>query len=60
MHKRLRAVGNSLAIIIPKRVLEVINWDRNTELSITAYGSRLIIEPKAEDPPPKLDLFAQK
>jgi antitoxin MazE len=45
MVKRLVAVGNSLGLVIPKAVLDLLKIDRSTELEVTTDGEALIIRP---------------
>lgn len=56
MSKKLSKVGNSLAVLIEKPVLEILGWSRDTSLSIQAYGERLIVEPLKE----KVNVFTPK
>ena len=45
MRKKLSVVGNSLAFLIEKPILELLKVDRDTEFDFTTDGRRLIIEP---------------
>lgn len=45
MRKNLTAIGNSLGIIIEKPILELLDITVDTELEVTADGTRLIVEP---------------
>jgi len=45
MIKRLVKHGNSLALVIDKAILELLNIDAETPLSITTDGNRLVIGP---------------
>ncbi len=45
MIKRLTKHGNSLALVIEKGVLDLLNIDADTPLSISTDGSCLIISP---------------
>jgi hypothetical protein len=47
MQKRLVRVGESLALIIDKPILSVMNMNRMTRLSVTYDGNRLIVEPSS-------------
>ena len=49
MIKRLTKHGNSLALVIEKPILELLEIDADTPLSITTDGKCLVISP-AEDP----------
>ena len=49
MRKKLSAVGNSLALIIEKPILELLGIDRDTELEIKTDGEGLIVRPVRED-----------
>lgn len=48
MVKKLSKYGNSLAIIIDKPVLELLNISEETKLKIRTDGTRIIIEPIRE------------
>lgn len=45
MVKTLTKHGNSLALVIDKPILELLNIDADTPLSIRTDGKSLIIEP---------------
>ena len=45
MLKKLTKHGNSLALVIDKGVLELLNIDENTQLEISTDGSILLISP---------------
>ncbi len=45
IRKKLAPVGNSFGIVIDKPILELLDIDRDTELSISTDGAKLIIEP---------------
>lgn len=45
MYKKLSAIGNSLGIVIEKPILELLNFTRETQLSVTTDGESLIITP---------------
>ena len=45
MTKTLRAIGNSLGLIIDKPILDLLKIDATTELELTTDGKRLIIAP---------------
>lgn len=45
MVKTLTKHGNSLALVIDKPILELLNIDADTPLSITTDGKSLIIAP---------------
>jgi antitoxin component of MazEF toxin-antitoxin module len=45
MRKRLAQVGNSLALVIDKPILELIGIDATTELDMTYDGQKLIVTP---------------
>ena len=45
MQKRLTKHGNSLALVIDKPILELLNIDTDTPLDITTDGKRLIVAP---------------
>ncbi len=49
MQKKLTKHGNSLALVIDKPVLELLDIDADTMLSITTDGKCLIIAPMAAD-----------
>lgn len=48
MKKTLSRYGNSLALIIDKPILELLNIKDNTLLTITTDGTQLIITPEKE------------
>jgi antitoxin component of MazEF toxin-antitoxin module len=55
MTKTLTKHGNSLALVIDKPILELLNFDADTPLSITTNGQQIIIsrdDPKRQE---KLD-----
>lgn len=45
MLKKLSAVGNSLALIIERPILELLDIDKDTELEVRTDGEALIIRP---------------
>jgi len=45
MIKRLTKHGNSLALVIDKAILELLEIDRTTPLSISTDGDCLIVSP---------------
>jgi antitoxin component of MazEF toxin-antitoxin module len=45
MQKRLVRVGDSLALIIDKSILSVLNINRMTRLKVLHDGYRLVVEP---------------
>lgn len=45
MTKRLRAIGNSVGIIIDKPILELLKITSETELELSTDGERLVITP---------------
>ena len=49
MIKKLTKHGNSLALVIDKGILELLNIDADTPLSIRSDGRHLIISAAAED-----------
>jgi len=49
MKKKLTKHGNSLALVIDKPVLELLEIDADTLLSVTTDGRCLIIAPVAAD-----------
>jgi antitoxin MazE len=49
MLKKLTHHGNSLALIIDKGVLELLNIDDQTPLEITTDGSILLISPVRDE-----------
>lgn len=54
MIKKLSKYGNSLAIIIDKPILELLNITHDTSLKIRTDGERIIIEPVKGAPLEKL------
>ncbi len=49
MLKKLTRHGNSLALVIDKGVLELLNIDDQTPLEITTDGSILLISPVRDE-----------
>ncbi len=49
MLKKLTRHGNSLALVIDKAVLELLNIDDQTPLEITTDGSVLLISPVKDE-----------
>jgi antitoxin MazE len=49
MQKKLTRHGNSLALVIDKGVLELLNIDNQTLLEITTDGSILLISPVRDE-----------
>jgi antitoxin MazE len=49
MLKKLTRHGNSLALVIDKAVLELLNIDDQTTLEITTDGSILLISPVRDE-----------
>jgi antitoxin MazE len=49
MLKKLTRHGNSLALVIDKGVLEILNIDAQTPLEITTDGSILLISPVRDE-----------
>jgi antitoxin component of MazEF toxin-antitoxin module len=47
--KRLSRHGNSLALVIDRGLLEVLDFDEKTDLQLSTDGVRLLIA-RAEDP----------
>ena len=45
MKKKLSSVGNSLALIIDKPILDLLGIDKETELDIKTDGKGLVINP---------------
>lgn len=45
MVKKLSKYGNSLAVLIEKPILELLNINEHTQVRISTDGSRIIIEP---------------
>lgn len=48
MNKRLSKYGNSLALVIDKPILELLNIKEDTVLKITTDGTRITISPIVE------------
>jgi antitoxin MazE len=42
--KKLTRQGNSAALVIDKPLLDLLDFDQNTELKITVKGRQLIVE----------------
>jgi antitoxin component of MazEF toxin-antitoxin module len=49
MIKRLTKHGNSLALVIDRPVLDLLEIDADTPLSVTTDGERLIIAPVRDE-----------
>jgi antitoxin MazE len=49
MLKKLTRHGNSLALVIDKGVLDLLNIDAQTPLEITTDGSTLLISPVRDE-----------
>jgi antitoxin component of MazEF toxin-antitoxin module len=45
MTKKLTQLGNSLALILDKPILELLGADRDTEFSLRLEGDRLVVTP---------------
>lgn len=45
MIKKLSKYGNSLAVLIDKPILEILNIDEKTKLKISTDGENIIIKP---------------
>jgi antitoxin MazE len=60
MVKTLTKHGNSLALVIDKPILELLNIDADTPLSITTDGTSLIIAPADPKRAKKLDTAKKK
>jgi len=45
MIKKLSKYGNSLAVLIEKPILELLNIDERTQIRISTDGNKIIIEP---------------
>jgi antitoxin component of MazEF toxin-antitoxin module len=45
MIKRLTKHGNSLALVIERGVLDLLNIDADTPLSVTTNGTSLVVTP---------------
>lgn len=54
MQKRLVRVGESLALIIDKPILSIMNMNRMTRLSVSYDGNRIIVEPLLGNGDPRL------
>lgn len=49
MIKHLTKHGNSLAIVIEKPILELLNIDADTPLSVSTDGTSLVLSPLSGD-----------
>lgn len=49
MIKKLTRHGNSMALVIDKGVLDILNIEENTPLDITTDGKMLIISPVRDE-----------
>lgn len=43
--RKLSQIGNSKGIILPQTVLEMLNWDVNSEIELKIEGKKLIVSP---------------
>lgn len=43
--KHLRRIGNSQGVIIPKEMLEHLNWDADINVTLCSEDGRLYIDP---------------
>lgn len=50
MIKRLTKHGNSLALVIDRSVLALLNIDNETPLEVTTDGSVLVVSPVRDEP----------
>jgi antitoxin component of MazEF toxin-antitoxin module len=50
MRKTLTKHGNSLALVIDKPILGLLDIDADTPLEITTNGDALIVQPVRKDP----------
>ena len=57
MLKHLTKHGNSLALVIEKPVLELLNISEKTALEVATDGTRLIIEPVKKDKRSDMDAW---
>jgi antitoxin component of MazEF toxin-antitoxin module len=48
MKKHLMQIGNSLALVIDKPVLELLHIDKETELELSTNGEQLLLSPVRE------------
>ncbi len=48
MTKRLIQIGNSLALVIDKPILELLHIDPKTELELNTDGNNLLVSPVRE------------
>jgi len=46
--KKLTRQGNSAALVIDKQLLNLLNFNQDTDLKITVSGRQLIIEPLSD------------
>ena len=56
---RLRKVGRSVMLAIPKPVLDALNIAPDSEVGLSIKSGRLVIEPKARRPSSLDQLLAQ-
>lgn len=57
MTKNLIKHGNSVAIVIDKPILELLNIDADTPLDMTTDGRNIILSPRSEKGP-RTDILA--
>jgi antitoxin component of MazEF toxin-antitoxin module len=46
--KKLTRQGNSAALVIDKQLLDLLDFNQDTELKITVNGRQLIVEPLSD------------
>ena len=47
LQKKLKRVGNSVALILPKDLVEAADLHAGDEVSLTLHGRRIVVEPAA-------------
>ena len=47
--KKLTRQGNSAALVIDKPLLDLLDFNQDTDLKITVNGRQLIVEPLSDD-----------
>ena len=43
--RKLSQIGNSKGLILPQTVLEMLNWDTDSEVELKIEGRKLIVTP---------------
>ena len=58
--RKLVTIGSSKGLILPAMMLEMLNWDKTTELELKIEGKTLVVSPIRRRSTVKGDVFEQK